>query len=72
MWETIKPVVKNLKVPSVGVDAIHIRDGELRARMVGEPIPRHISHVNMILNLSNNYHDLKLDLTGTNSRLPLN
>ena len=46
------------------MDALHIRNGELAAKMIGEPITRRISSVDLSVRLSNNYHDMVLDMTG--------
>ena len=64
IWQQIKPAVSKIKLPALGVDALRIKQGELSARMVGEPIPRRISNVDMTLRVANNYHDMVLDLIG--------
>ena len=64
LWKGIKPAFSHVRLPEIGVDALHIRNGELAAKMVGEPISRRISNVDLSVRLSNNYHDMVLDMTG--------
>ena len=46
------------------MESIRIRNGDLAATMVGEPIPRRISNVNATVRLSNDYADLYVDVAG--------
>lgn len=62
--QQLGPVVRNTKWPQVGVESIRIKNGELAAHMVGEPVPRRISSVDLTLRLSNNYADMVLDVAG--------
>ena len=64
MWQQLGPIIGNSKWPQVGVECIRIRNGELAAHMVGEPIPRRISHVDLTVRLSNDYADMVLHVSG--------
>lgn len=64
VWQQVRPVIQNTKWPQVGVESIRIRNGKLAAHMVGEPIPRRISNVDLTVRLSNDYADMTLDVAG--------
>ena len=64
VWQQLSPLIQNTTWPQVGVESIRIRNGKLVASMVGEPIPRRISNVDLTVRLSNDYADMTLDVSG--------
>lgn len=64
MLQQLMPIIQNTKWPQVGVESLKIKNGKLAAYMVGEPIPRRISNVDLTLRLSNDYADMTLDVAG--------
>lgn len=64
LWQQVKPLVQNVRLPQVGVESVRIRRGELSATMAGEPIPRRISDVNCTVRFSDEYRNLVLDVAG--------
>lgn len=65
--QQLGPFFRNVKWPQVGVESLRIKNGELAAHMVGEPVARRVSSVDLTLRLSNNYADMVLDVSGAST-----